>query len=195
MSWFNFFLSMNIQLNVLFCSILFIDRENGELSHAIYLYTFVISDQQFQIPIMSMLSEVHHLSHILYFFFEFIRFFDDAPKMFLADMSQVLLNAAAIAFSNCANLSEYIEWLFAMATDPEREGGLMPYCYIRIDINHLVKNITTSDALKLKSAAHRQFLIRATCLLIPCTSIEKVRRILYSILVVVKSKITSKLRK
>lgn len=132
-----------------------------------------------------MISESHNTSHILYWFFEFIRLFDDVPKVFISDMSTVLLNAAANAFGNFANISEYINRLFDMIQNAN--GLIVPKCYIRIDINHLVKNITTCDALKLKSAEHKQFLIRSTCLLISCTSLEKARKILYSILIVAKS--------
>lgn len=142
-----------------------------------------------------MISEAHHMSHILHWFFEFIRLFDDVPNIFVSDMSQVLLNAAAIAFGNCANLSEYIECLFAIAKHPDRSGARPIKCYIRIDINHFVKNITTCDALKLKSAEHKQFLIRAVCLLILCTSLKKLEKILHSILVVAKSKVTGKFSK
>lgn len=169
---------------------------NGKKSQPIYLYSFVISDG-FQIPIWSMISEAHHLSHILYWFFEFIRVFDDVPNVFISDMSQVLLNAASIAFGNSANISEYIDWLFSMAKNPKESniGNHKPKCFVRIDVNHLVNNITSCDELKSKSAEHKQFLIRATCLLIPCTGLDKVRRILYSILVVAKSKVKGKIYK
>lgn len=42
-------------------------RENGEKSKQIFLYTFVIADD-FEIPINSMLSEVHTMSHVSYWF-------------------------------------------------------------------------------------------------------------------------------
>ncbi|XP_055306691.1 uncharacterized protein LOC129570987 [Sitodiplosis mosellana] len=165
-------------------------HEDGEKSEPIYLYSFVISDH-FQIPIWSMISGAHHLSFVLYWFFDFIRLYGDAPKEFKSDMSQVLLNAAAIAFASCANISEYADWLFNMAKNRNDSNisSFLPKCFIRIDVNHLVKNITSCDELKSKSAEHKQFLVRATCLLIPCTSLEKARKILYSILVVAKSKV------
>lgn len=138
-----------------------------------------------------MLSEAHHLSHLLYWFYEFIRVFDDVPKEFKSDMSQVLLNAASIAFAYCPNVSAYIDWMFSIAKNPNDTNINydIPSCYIRIDVNHLVKSIASCAELKSKSTEQKQFLIRATCLLIPCTSLEKVRRILFSILVVAKCKI------
>lgn len=135
-----------------------------------------------------MLSEVHHQSHILYWFFEFIRYFDDVPDMFVSDMSTVLLNSAAIAFASCTNIFQYSELLFLLIKNPNDPYTRKLKHQIRIDVNHLVKNITTCDPLKAKSSEQKQFFARATCLLIPVTDLAQARRILQSIMVVAKSK-------
>lgn len=160
-------------------------RENGQKSQQIYLYTFVISDG-FQVPIYSMLSEVHNMNHITHWFNEFIRLFDDTPNEFVSDMSNVLLNAAARSFGNCRNISEYVEVLFNMIRNPN-DAVKKTECFIRIDIAHLVKNITSCDALKMKSAEQRELYIRATCLIIKSMGLQQAERIIHSILVVAKS--------
>lgn len=138
-----------------------------------------------------MISETHNTSHIVYWLFEFVRLFQDIPNTFISDMSIVLLSSAAIAFAGFGSVWDYIDWLFAIITSQNITSARLPKCQIRIDLNHLVKNIANCDAIKLKPNPpnHKQFLVRATCLLIKCASLEKARSILYSILVVTKSKV------
>lgn len=161
-------------------------RENGQKSQKIMLYTFVISDSEFRMPIYSMISSAHHMSHILSWFFEFIRFFDDLPDIFISDMSIVLLNSAAIAFANCIDMFNYCEMLFTLVKDPNDPSTRKLKHQIRIDVNHLVKHIC--NALKSKGTEQKQFFTRATCLLITVTDLETARRILNAIMVVAKSK-------
>lgn len=167
-------------------------KENSEKSQKILLYTFVISDCEFQVPIFSMVSEAHHMGHIVGWFFEFIRFFDDTPDIFVSDMSAVLLNCAAVAFARCIDVYEYCELLFILVKNPNDPYTRKLKHQIRIDVNHLVKHITTCDALKMKSAEQKQFFTRATCLLIPATDLGQARSILQSIMIVAKSKTTGK---
>lgn len=160
-------------------------RENGEKSKRIFLYTFVIADK-FQIPVYSMLSEVHNMSHITHWFNEFVRLFKEIPDVFVSDMSSVLLNAAAKSFAGCADLKDYIGWLFNLLKHSDDKGRSIT-CYIRIDVAHLVKNITTCDALKTKPIEQREFFIRAACLLIKCSCLAYAEKVLRSILIVSKS--------
>lgn len=140
-----------------------------------------------QMPVFSILLEAHNMNFISYCLSEFVRLFGDIPDIFKSDMSLVLLNAAARSFGNCANIDEYIDWLFSMHKNSKWSNMKKPKCYIRIDVAHFVKNLTTCDALKNKSAEQRQFYIRSTCLLIKCTCLTQAERILRSILIVTKS--------
>lgn len=133
-----------------------------------------------------MLSEVHTMSHITYWFNEFVRLFKDIPNVFVSDMSSVLLNAAAKSFGGCADLTDYIDWLFNTLRKTDNNARNVN-CFIRIDVAHLVKNVTTCDALKLKSSLQREFFIRATCLIVKCTGLTQAERVLRSILIVAKS--------
>lgn len=139
-------------------------------------------------PVFSMLSEVHNMNFVAFYFGEFVRIFGDIPSQFKCDMSLVLLNAAARSFENCANIFEYVDWLFGMHKNSNLSGCRKPTCYIRIDVAHFVKNVTSCDALKTKPAEQRQFYIRSLCLLIKCTSLTQAERISRAILVVAKSK-------
>lgn len=160
-------------------------RENGEKSKRIFLYTFVIADD-FEIIVYSMLSEEHTMSHVTHWFNEFFRLYNDIPNEFVCDMSAVLLNAAAKSFAGCANIDDYVDWLFNLVQNNSNNGRNIK-CFIRIDVAHFVKNVSTCDSLKCKSADQKQFYIRATCLLIKCTPLLQVEKILTSILIVAKS--------
>lgn len=116
-------------------------RENGEKSKRIFLYTFLIADD-FEIPIYSMLSEVHTMSFLTFWFNEFMRLYNDIPDEFVCDMSKVLLNAAAKSFAGCADINDYIEWLFNLVKNSDNNGRNIK-CFIRIDVAHLVKNIAS----------------------------------------------------
>lgn len=133
-----------------------------------------------------MLSEDHTLICVLRWFNEFVSLFQDIPDVFISDMSTVLLNAAAKSFGGCRDVSDYIDWLFNTLTKTGKDSRKIK-CYIRIDVAHLVKNITICDALKSKQDDQREFFIRATCLLIKCISIVQAEKILRSILIVAKS--------
>lgn len=163
-------------------------REDGERSQQILLYTFIINMNGHQMPVFSMLSEVHNMNFVAFYFGEFVRIFGDIPSVFKCDISLVLLNAAARSFGNCANIDEYVDWLFGMHKNSNLSGCRKPTCYIRIDVAHFVKNVTSCDALKTKPAEERQFYIRSLCLLIKCTSLTQAERISRAILVVAKSK-------
>lgn len=133
-----------------------------------------------------MLSETHTTSHITHWFNEFIRLYKDIPNVFISDMSSVLLVGAAKSFAGCADLTDYIDWLFNTLCNPGNASRNIS-CYIRIDVAHLVKNVTTCDALKKKPSEEREFFIRSTCLLVKCSSIAHAERVLRSILIVAKS--------
>lgn len=126
------------------------------------------------------------MSHVTHWFNEFVRLFKDVPNVFVSDMSSVLLNSAAKAFGGCADVPDYIDWLFNTIRNPDSNTRNVK-CFIRIDVAHLVKNITTCDALKLKSSEQREFFIRATCLIVKCSGIIQAETILRSILIVAKS--------
>ena len=96
-------------------------RENGEKSKRIFLYSFVIADD-FEIPVYSMLSEVHTMSHVTHWFNEFIRLYKDIPNEFVCDMSTVLLNAAAKSFAVCADINDYVDWLFNLIKHSNNNG-------------------------------------------------------------------------
>lgn len=165
-----------------FCHVSFSVRINNEKSNRIYLYTFVISDEGFQIPIYSMISEVHNASVISYWFLEFIRMFDDIPNVFVCDISFALLNAAARTFGSSDDIWNYIETLFKMHTSINEVKK--PKCFIQIDRAHLINNVRTCNALSKSSFIVRNFYIRSVCLMLQATSLNQAELILKSVLTV-----------
>lgn len=165
-------------------------RQDGSKSGPIYLYSLVIADNKFQVPVHSLLSEVHDTNFISFWLGEFLKQTKDIPKQFISDMSLVLLNAATRIFAY-ATLPDYIDKLFKMNVDKDYE--LKPDCFVRIDRNHLVKNVAKCEALKNCAAKTKEFYIRCVCLLIKSTSLDSVSEIILSVFVVCMSRSEGKL--
>lgn len=142
----------------------------------------VISDG-FQIPIYSMLSEVHNTSVVSFWFCEFIRLTGDVPDVFISDMSKVLLNSAAREFANCSGIADYADILFSMHY--ENNPKIPPTC-IRYDKNHFFKHVASCEALRDSSKLQREFYIRSVCLLMQCKNLKQAEFILVAILTVAK---------
>lgn len=163
----------------------FIERPGGEKSGQIFFYTMVISDG-FQVPVYSMLSEMNDANWITYWLSEWVRSTSNIPNQFTSDMSMALLNGGVRAFTSCASVSDYIELMFdlLLQTTANRQ---IPFCFIRIDIAHLMKNVTTCDALHNKPKKMRDFFIRCVALLVLITDINEARDHILSVLIVARS--------
>lgn len=130
-----------------------------------------------------MISEVHNTSFVSLWLHEFVRLTGDIPDIYVCDMSQVLLNSAALTFAHCSGIAQYADILFKMHFESNPK---VPNCYIRIDKNHFLKHIASCEALKNVSKLQREFYIRSICLLMQCKSLGKAEFILISILTVAK---------
>lgn len=100
----------------------------------------------YQAPVFSMLSEKHDANFIHFWLTEWLRLGGSVPKEFTSDMSLALLNAAARAFGKHSSLDAYIDTLFKCILSTDDTTNVAPDCFIRIDFNHLMKNVTSSKA-------------------------------------------------
>lgn len=164
-------------------------REDQSKSGQIYLYTFVISDEGFQVPIFSMVSETHTINFINFWMNEFVRFYS-VPDEFISDMSLVLLNSASKSFGLCANLTDYINRLYRAMNGSQNTEKLM--CFIRIDKNHLMKNITQAPSLKCQHSVVKMFYVYCVCLLILCETLEDAEYIIKHVLIIAYSETIGK---
>lgn len=68
----------------------------------------------------------------------------------------------------------------------------IPQCFIRIDIAHLIKSITTWKSLQTVTNKVKQFFIRAIGLVILSTTLEDVEKLIGQIFVVALSETEGK---
>lgn len=151
----------------------------------IYLYAMVISDG-YQVPIFCMLSERHDANIIFFWFTEWLRLGGSIPVWFISDMSLAILNAAARGFGKHPSLNSYIETLFKLIISNEKHIK-KPDCFIRIDINHLIKNIASCSALSNVRPKVKEFFVRSFAELVKITDISQARMHISDILTVAYS--------
>ena len=126
----------------------FLERPADERSGQINFYTIVISEG-FQAPVHQMLSEVNDTNWITYFMSSWVSRASDIPNQFTSNMSMALLNGAVKSFTSLGGVSVYIELMFELLQEKMPKIHI-PQCFIRIDIAHFMKNVTTCTALQNK---------------------------------------------
>lgn len=134
-----------------------------------------------------MLSASHTTSTISIYFNEFIRVFESVPDVFICDMSFALLNAAARCFGGSEDVWEYSEKLYEMCKFPTKTVR-KPKCLLRIDRNHLIKDVASCDALKSATFYNRNFYIRSVCLVLQSSNLKQAEFLSRSILAMAYSK-------
>lgn len=137
-------------------------------------------------PVFSLLSERHDSNFIAFWLLEWLRFGGSVPKEFTCDMSLALLNAASRAFANCSSLDSYIETLFKYHFTSSA-SKVIPNCYIRIDIAHLIHNVAACDALHNVRPKVKEFFVRCVAELVKETGITMAERHIRNVLIVALS--------
>lgn len=158
----------------------------GNHTGSIYLYALVVSDG-YQVPVFSMLSEKHDANFIHFWLTEWLRLGGTVPKEFTSDMSLALLNAAARAFGNRSSLDSYIDSLFKCIISTDEDVHLAPDCFVRIDINHLMKNAASSTAFIKVRPKVKEFFVRSVAEMVKITDIAIARQHIYDVLIVAYS--------
>lgn len=139
-----------------------------------------------------MLSEMHDTNFISFWLSEWIRKGASIPDEYVCDMSLALLGAGVIAFTKQSTLSLYIDYLYQMhltGCPPD------PGCFIRIDIEHFVKNVSRCKPLATTRRKVRDFYIRCVALLIKTKTLEDAKFLVHAIVVVALSKTEGKICK
>lgn len=166
----------------------FTGQPEGRESHRILLYTLVISDVGYQVPIFSMLSEKHDANMIMFFLLEWRRLGGTVPKEFTSDMSLALLNGAARAFANHPSLDSYISTLFGIISSKEpATSSAVPVTFLRIDFAHLMKNVADSEAFHDVRPKVKEFFLRCVAELVKETDFANATRHILNVLVVALS--------
>lgn len=139
-----------------------------------------------------MLSERHDANFIHFWLTEWLRLGGGVPREFTCDMSLALLNAAARALCNHSSLSSYLNTLFKCIISSDEHTNIAPNCFIRIDFNHLMKNVASSPALTNVRPKVKEFFVRCVAELVKITDITMARTHISDVLIVANSQTEGK---
>lgn len=153
------------------------------MSGHIFLYSFVISDE-YQVSVSSAFTEKQDMSFIKYYMDEWLRLGGSIPKEFIADMSPALLGAAVHTFGRKSSMVDYMNSLFNLLKGIDDQK---PSCFVRIDIAHFIKNVTTCKPLKTARIKHKDFFVRSVALMLKMKSLSEARQHILDVLVVAMS--------
>lgn len=134
-----------------------------------------------------MISEKHDANFIYFWLTEWLRISKSIPKEFTCDMSLALLNAGARAFGNQSSLATYIDTLFKCIISEDVLTIVALTCFVRVDINHLMKNVSSSPSLKNVRPKVKEFFVRCVAELVKTTDIKTARQHMCDVLTVAYS--------
>lgn len=161
----------------------FSERPGGTLSSHIFLYSLAISDI-YQVSVASAFTEKQDMSFIHYFMNEWQRLGGSIPNEFISDMSPALLGAAVQSFGRKSSMVDYINSLFNLLTGVDDKK---PNCFVRIDIAHFIKSVTSCKCLKNARIKHKDFFVRSVALMIKMRNLDEVKQHILEVLVVAMS--------
>jgi len=142
----------------------------------------VLNTNSYQVPVTQMVSEQHDTLTIFYWLAQWLKDGVPIPQETTCDYSKALLGAISRAFCNGITLNDYIEKCFNILYS---KSNILPTCYIRIDITHLVKLVCRWKCLTgTKNYRLKEFYVRCVMLLIRDNSLEEFENILLDILTV-----------
>lgn len=153
----------------------------------ILLYEIAIHDKTIkaQYSVSHMLSEKYDNNSIYNWLIEWIRNGAPCPKQVVTDMSLALLAAVVRAFTQYNNLTNYIsacfQLLFNMQQDP-------PTCFVRCDVAHIIKLVTTWKPLHLVDKRVKDFIVRTIAQMILSDDIDDIKQLLKCLFWLIYSK-------
>lgn len=159
-----------------------INRPWGERSGHIFLYEITVQEPltHRQYSVGNMLSERHDSDSIHYWLCAWIRTGAIPPNECVTDMSLALLYGVARAFARCHSVSDYLQLCWQNLS----HGGLLPKCYIRCDVAHVIKLMVQFPSLKKQIRRTRQFYLRALGQVIQCEDMKDMGNLLRAIMTI-----------
>lgn len=124
------------------------------------------------------------MNFISFWLSEWLRKGGSIPSEFVSDMALALIGAAVHVFGQKINVSDYINSLFDILNGKK---GIKPSCFVRIDIAHFIKAVTTCKPLKNARIKHKDFFVRSIALMIKMKSLAEARNHILAVLVVAMS--------
>ena len=107
-----------------------------------------------------MLSEKHDGNFILYWLNEWQKAINTVyvPTEVVTDMSAALQNAVCYSFNDGMSYQDYLESCFKCLRD--NDLSILPKCWLRIDIAHLIAAVTRWKCFKNKHRRYKDFYCR-----------------------------------
>lgn len=154
---------------------------------SILLYEIAVHDKNImkQYSVSHMLSERHDNNSIYYWLIEWIRDGAPCPKQVVIDMSLALMSAVVRAFTKYNNLKNYICTCFKLLTNAEEE---LPTCFIRCDVAHIIKLVTTWKPLQIVDKRVKDFVVRSIAQMVLSENLEDMKQLLNSLFCLIYSK-------
>jgi len=164
-----------------------VKKPTNRITKSILLYEIAVHDKNIvkQYSVSHMLSERHDNNSIYYWVIEWIRDGASCPKQIVTDMSLALMVAVVRAFTQYNNLKNYILACFKLLTNVEED---LPTCFVRNDVAHVIKLVTTWKPLQLVDKRVKDFIIRSISQMVLSDNLEDMKQLLHSFFCLIYSK-------
>jgi len=154
------------------------------LSGDIFLYEAVISQGFGQFPVSQMISERHDTISITFWLDMWIKSGVNLPNEAVSDYSKALLGAMCKSFCS-SNLRSYVQKCFLVLTKSNND---LPPCFLRVDVSHMIKMYCRLQHFSgIRNKRLKEFYVRGFRLLLTPKSLERFKKILKSLMVVILS--------
>ncbi|CAI6370090.1 unnamed protein product [Macrosiphum euphorbiae] len=154
------------------------------LSADIFLYEAVISQGFGQFPVSQMISERHDTISITFWLDMWIKSGVNPPNEAVSDYSKALLGAMCKSFCS-SNLRSYVQKCFFVLTNSSND---LPPCFLRVDVSHMIKMFCRLQHFSgIRNKRLKEFYVRGFRLLLTSTSLERFKKLLKSLMVVILS--------
>lgn len=155
---------------------------SGRKTKSIFFYEIAVHNGEKQFPVAHMLSERHDNNSISHWLVEWTRDGAPAPKIVVTDQSIALMSACVRSFTQYTDLQTYLEVCSSLILNSR--NYLLPNCFIRNDIAHVIKLLTTWKELKDITYRIKNFYMRSIGLVIISQNYDDVKYLLKQIFIV-----------
>lgn len=152
-------------------------------SKSIFLYEIVINFHG-QYSVGSMLTDNHSALAIQNWLNVWFRAAGASPSEVVVDMSLALMYACVTVFTRFKSLADYLDNCYKILFEDSQS---MPDIFIRNDVAHIIKLMSSWDCLKKAHRLTKQFYMRALGQLIQCNDINDMKNLLEALFIVAHS--------
>ena len=160
-------------------------HKDGSKSKTIFYYVLVVGFAGKIIPIFQALLSAHYVAAIKIIFDIFFEKGGKKPKEIATDGSTAIKNAVNLAINGMTDK----QYNNACLQHLINANIVLPVCYCRHDVAHIVKNITDWESLKRMDTNISCFFVRSVGYLIKTLDLQELIHVATSIIIVAKSNV------